>query len=246
MESRTLANLRAGARKRSDTRGQLLRHPETDVNDYINEGHRAYRSFITSLGFRFYLTSTSPLTLAGTEVAGETFRVVPFPPTAAQIRGIDVQFSFSPVLWTPLKPLSIIQRRDYQLFPLATSSALYKIWFLPEPTLLVLTTDDTKLIVTPPEGLAWIEMYAAVQLCIEDDDPESTMASLKAEMKEIEGRTLLTLPKVVSAGSRTPRRISGSQPWFYEPGYFHVAQVPEGGGTSPTVGTIQLWLNAGP
>ena len=245
MESRTIALIRANARRISDTRGQLQRHPEEDITDYVNEANRAYRSMVTSLGYRFYLTSTAPDTLSNKTVANEQFLEIDWPADAAKIRGIDVQPANAPNLWAPLREIVFGQRREYLYYPPVVPTGNFKIWYLTDPTTFVHTTDDSKVIVTPPEGLAWIEAYVGLQLCTEDDDPEGTSALLRQKMLEIRERTAADVPKTSSGAAYRVRGRNQPRPWWDEPGYYHVRSTPDQGGTSPSTGKIQLFLPYG-
>ena len=240
MEAKALSVLRSDVRIASDTEGQLLRHPNSELDGFINEGVRAYRNLVTVNGYDFFLTSTAATTLVGTEVADETYFEIPVPATAARIVGVDVRYTSTPFLWAPLKPVTQMERRDYQQRPPISASGEYKIWYLPNPTTL---SGDTDNLVLPAEGLAWVTAYAAVEVCRKDDDPEGTMQGLMQKMQLIEQRTYPMLPKIMQGGSFTPRRRGARHAWWGDPGFFVIRTMPEGSGSGVTTGAIQLFLN---
>ena len=112
MESRDQTRLIADVRFLGDLEGLTARHPDADVAKRLNASIRALRAFITTSGLPYFLTSTTSTTLAGTQVTGETYSEVPFPPTAVQIHGIDVESSAGLGDWRPLQPISWVQRRN--------------------------------------------------------------------------------------------------------------------------------------
>ncbi len=114
MQSKTLTQIIAEVRSSSDTQSLTDRHPDADLTIYINDSIRALRGLVTSSGFPYFLTSTTPTTLAGTQVTGEAYSVIPWPPTALQVHGVDIGFagpSFGD--WYSLRPITWVQRRDY-------------------------------------------------------------------------------------------------------------------------------------
>ncbi len=113
MQSKTLTQIIAEVRSASDTQSLAERHPDADLTIYINDSIRSLRGLVTSSGFPYFLEATAPATLVGTAVTGEDYSVIPFPPTALQIHGIDVGFA-GPSYgdWYTLRPITWAQRRD--------------------------------------------------------------------------------------------------------------------------------------
>lgn len=120
MEQRTLLELRTQSLYLSDNDGATLRHPPADVNTQINSAIRAYRARVTANGLPYFIETTSPATLAGTLVSGETYSEVPWPagpPRAVQLLGVDVASSTTADDWYDLRPITWASRRSVAYGP---------------------------------------------------------------------------------------------------------------------------------
>ena len=112
MESRNLTRLIADVRYLGDIEGQTARHPDADITRRLNAALRALRALVTSNGAPYFLTSTASASLAATQVSGEGYSEVPWPPTAVQIHGVDIEANGGSGRWYPLEPISWVQRRN--------------------------------------------------------------------------------------------------------------------------------------
>jgi hypothetical protein len=231
MQSKTLTQLIADVRFISDTEGLTLRHPDADLTLRINESIRALRALVTTSGLPYFLTNTTSATLAGTQITGESYSEVPWPSTAVQIHGVDVEFAGSSGDWYPLQPITWVQRRTYAygrdgspcafavravpqgsgsattagviaIFPAATAGS-YKIWYLSDFTDLASGTD---VFLGLPEWHSWVINDVARTLAERDDDQRETYSIATAKQAEAEARLLASVTRAVSAGPLRPRR----------------------------------------
>lgn len=232
MESRSLSRLRSDVRFVGDLQGLTDRHPDADLTLRINASIRALRALVTANGLPYFLSSTAATTLTGTLVSEESYSEIPWPATAVQIHGVDVEFTGSTGDWYPLAPISWVQRRTMAfawerqgprafavrsiptgsgssttagviaLFP-GASSGRYKVWFLAEFTDL---SADSDVFLGLPEWHEWVVCDVARTLCARDDDQRETYQILTAKQGEAEQRLLASVTRTVSAGPLRPRR----------------------------------------
>jgi hypothetical protein len=237
VESRDLTRLLADVRFLGDAECLTARHPDADVTKRINASIRALRGMVTTRGAPYFLTSTTATTLAGTQVTGEVYSEVPYPPTATQIHGVDVDLAPNSGSWYSLEPISWVQRRDsasfclgapryftirqlpagstntvvagtIDIFPAATAGN-YKIWFLPEFVDLATGTD---VFLGLPDWHDWVVWGVVRDLASRDDDQRETYAIAQQKQAEAEQRIFEGLGRVMSAGPLRPRR-RGRGPW---------------------------------
>jgi hypothetical protein len=231
MQSKTLAQLIADVRYLSDTQALTDRHPDSDLTTRINMAIRALRGLVTANGGSYFLEATTSTTLAGTLVTGEAYSEVPYPPTALQIHGVDVELASGSGIWYRLTPITWVQRRDSlgywsgapQFFcvrriPYATTNVVnagaidifpagqsgnYKVWFLGEFTDLASNTD---VFLGLPDWHEWIIWTVVRDLAARDDDQRETAAIATTKQGEAEQRLLQGIGRVHSAGALRPRR----------------------------------------
>lgn len=237
MESRDLTRLIADVRYLGDAEGLTARHSDTAITQRINASIRALRGMCTVRGAPYFLASTAATTLAGTQVTGEVYSEVPFPPTALQIHGVDVDLAPNSGSWYSLEPISWVQRRDSSSFCLgapryftvrqlpvgsgsattagtidifpAASAGNYKIWFLVDFTDLGTGTD---VFLGLPEWHDWVVWGVVRDLAARDDDQRETYTIAVQKQAEAEQRIFEGLGRVMSAGPLRPRR-RGRGPW---------------------------------
>lgn len=232
MESRNLTRLIADVRFVGDQQSLTDRHPDADITNRLNASIRALRALITANGLPYFLTATSPATLAGTLVSEESYSAVPWPAAAVQIHGVDVEFTGSAGDWYPLAPITWAQRRtlayawerqgprafsvltvpvgsgssttagSIALFP-GADSGRYKIWYLTDFTDLASGTD---VFLGLPEWHEWVVQDVVRTLAERDDDQRETYAIATAKQSEAEQRLLASVTRAVSAGPLRPRR----------------------------------------
>lgn len=232
MESRDLTRLLGDVRFLADIEGQTARHPDADLTSRINAAIRALRGMVTSRGAPYFLTSTSSTTLVGTQVSGEGFSEVPYPETATQIHGVDIESTAGSGLWFPLQPIGWGQRRNAQagtgypeyfavraipvgsaasvvagsiaIFP-AAASGNYKIWYLPDFTDLS-AANPTHVFLGLPDWHEWVVWSVVRDIAARDDDQRETFQIATAKQSEAETRLVESIGRVQSAGPLVPRR----------------------------------------
>lgn len=235
MESRTLTRLLADVRYAGDVESLTDRHPDADLTRRLNASIRALRALVTASGLPYFLTSTAATTLVGTRVTDESYSEIPWPATAVQIHGVDVEFSGSDGDWRDLQPITWAQRRTLAyawertglrafavravpvgsgssttpgviaLFP-GADSGNYKVWFLEDFTDLASGTD---VFLGLPEWHEWVVNDVVRALAQRDDDQRETYAIATQRQGEAEARLLASVTRAVSAGPLRPRRGRG-------------------------------------
>jgi len=231
MESRDVTRLTADVRFLGDIEGQTARHPDADILRRLNAQIRALRGMVTARGGPYFLTATTAATLEGTAVADEGYSEVPYPATAVQIHGVDVDLTASGAGWRPLRPISWAQRRNAQypgpgypewfavrtipiasgastvagaiaIFPSAASGQ-YKIWYLPD---FVDLSAGTDVFLGLPDWHEWVVWSVVQDISARDDDQREThtIATQKAAAAEL--RLVEAIGRVQSAGPLVPRR----------------------------------------
>lgn len=232
MESRNLTRLIADVRYVGDQQSLTDRHPDSDITARLNASIRALRALVTANGLPYFLASTAATTLAGTLVTDESYSSIPWPATAVQIHGVDVEFTGSTGDWYPLAPITWAQRRTMAyawerqgprafsvltipvgsgssttpgaiaLFP-GADSGRYKVWFLADYTDLVSGTD---VLLGLPDWHEWVVQDVVRTLAERDDDQRETYQIATAKQSEAEVRLLASVTRAVSAGPLRPRR----------------------------------------
>lgn len=233
MESRNVTRILGDVRYLADIEGQTARHPDADILKRVNASIRALRGMVTGRGAPYFLTSTTAATLAATQVSGESYSEVPYPDTAVQIHGVDVESASGSGMWYPLQPISWAQRRNaYQpgpgypeyfairtipagsgattvagsiaIFP-AAGSGQYKVWYLPDFTDLVLA-GGTDVFLGLPDWHEWVLCDVVEAIAQRDDDQRETYAIARQRKADAELRLVEAIGRVQSAGPLVPRR----------------------------------------
>jgi len=238
VESRDRDRLLADVRYLGDLEGLTARHPDTDVVKRINASIRALRAEVTTSGMPYFITSTAAAALASTQVSGETFSEVPFPATAVQIVGVDVESAEGAGDWRPLKPVVWGQRRQLGLYSATALSVPYEfaVRAIPQGDGNTGTTAGVialfpaassgryKIWYLPdfsdldagsdvflglPEWHEWVIWDVVQALAARDDDQRETAAIAALRKQEAMARIVATGQRVVSAGPLRPRRGRG-------------------------------------
>lgn len=240
MESRNVTRIIGDVRYLADIEGQTARHPDADILKRVNASIRAFRGMVTARGAPYFLTSTTAATLASTQVSGEGYSEVPYPETAVQIHGVDVESSAGSGAWYPLQPISWGQRRNaytpgpgypeyfairtipvasgasttagaIALFP-AAASGQYKVWYLPDFTDLVLAA-GTDVFLGLPDGHEWVLWNVVEDIAARDDDQHETYTIAREKKAAAELRLTEAIGRVQSAGPMVPRRRVRHRRW---------------------------------
>jgi hypothetical protein len=236
MEQRTLAQLRADLRYSSDTESLTDRHPDIQLNRLLNQSIRSLRILLTEAGGRLFVQDTGVLSLVGTALANESYSVVPWPPTAVSILGIDVQTTnVSPVLWQSCRPVTFSQRRNRQstIFPanvntpiewttlsvptgsgssvVAGSIALFPAASSGNYKIFFLPdfidlSADTDLFIATPDAMAWVVEDCVLRLSERDDDQRQTAQLAAARKQEAQLRLYEGVQQTQLTGPLRPRR----------------------------------------
>lgn len=242
MESRDLARLRADVRYLGDAESLTARHPDADLNKRINASIRSLRAEVTTRGAPYFITSTSPADLASTQVSGETFSEVPFPSTAEQIIGVDVESASGAGDWRPLQPIVWGQRRQLGVYSATALSTPYEfaVRAIPQgdggtgttagsialfpaansgrykvwflPSFVELDA-DTDVFLGLPDWHEWVCWDVVQALAARDDDQHETAQIAQLRKAEAMARIVATAQRVVSAGPLRPRRQKGRRSW---------------------------------
>lgn len=234
MQSRTLAQLRQSTRYLSDTEGLTARHPDADIDRRINRAISAYKALVTANGLPYFLETTAATTLVGTQPAGEQFSVVPWPPTAEQILGVDVASDVNAEDWYPLWAQTFQARRNPRWYG-GGAPRYFTILSIPQadpadldavlPGTIALfpyaasgaykisflpahvdLVADADLFVALPDAFDWVVWTVVVDLAARDDDQRETAALALQKRQEAEQRILASVGRVQSAGPLLPRR----------------------------------------
>lgn len=240
MESRTGTRLIADVRFRADAQSLTDRHPDADILALINSSIRSLRGIVTSRGFPYFLQATSPATLAATQVSGEQYSSVPWPTTALQVHGIDVESSEGAGDWRPLRPITWVQRRDRPgLYPTTTGiPEEFAVLSLPRGSGASTTAgsialfpagssgrykiwyldDFTDLTASDvflglPDWHEWVVNDVVCVLAQRDDDQAETYRAAEERKAQAEARMMESVPRVVSAGPYRPRRGGTRRRW---------------------------------
>lgn len=240
MESRTGTRLISDVRFLGDAQSLIDRHPDADILARINASIRSLRGMATSRGFPYFLTSTSAATLASTQVSGEQYSSVPWPSTALQVHGVDVETAEGAGDWRPLRPITWSQRRDRPgLYPSTTGvPEEFAVLTLPQgsgasttagaialfpagnsgrykvwylPDFTDLTASDVFLGL--PDWHEWVVADVVMALAQRDDDQHETYQLAMKRRDDAELHMMESVPRVVSAGPLRPRRGGTRRRW---------------------------------
>lgn len=235
MESRDQSRLIADVRYLGDYEGLTARHPDADIAKRINASIRSLRAECTTRGMPYFITNTSAATLASTQVSGESYSEVPFPATAVQILGVDVESADGANDWRRLRPATWGQRRDFEPTYAAAYSAPseFAVRAIPQgdgttgttagaiALFPAATTGRYKIWYLPdfvdldagtdvflglPDWHEWVIWDVVEALAARDDDQHETAGIAARRKQEAMARIVATGQRVVAAGPLRPRR----------------------------------------
>lgn len=240
MQSKTLTQLIAAVRSASDTQSLTDRHPDADLTIAINDSIRSLRGLVTSSGFPYFLSVTTATAMAGTQVADEQYSSIPWPATATQVHGIDVETASGAGDWRPLRPITWGQRRDRPgLYPSTTGvPEEFAVLTLPQGSgaatvagsialfpagssgnykvwFLTEFTDLTAadVFLGLPDWHEWIVSDVVERLAQRDDDQHETARIAVERRAAAWERVMSSVPRVISAGPLRPRRGGTRRRW---------------------------------
>jgi len=197
--TRTMAQLVADVRFRSDTEGLTQRHTDAAIGRLINESWQAMREYLVDHGEPAYLKQATGNLTAGV-LAGTSFGALTIPTDAIRVFGIDVLVSGS---YVSLEPLPFAARNDattpgiprsffvynvgtelainvtpgkIALFPAPAAAYAYTLWYLPTWVDIDAVTDPDSVF----DGVAGWEQFVlwdcVVKIAARDDDMRNTYA----------------------------------------------------------------------
>lgn len=240
MESKTGTQLIADIRRASDNQALTDRHSDADILLDINLSIRSLRGMVTSRGFPYFLTATTAATLASTQVSGEQYSSVPWPPTAVQVHGVDVESSAGAGDWRPLRPITWGQRRDRPgLYPSTTGiPEEFAVLALPQGSGASTTAGSIALFpagssgqykiwylpeftdiaaghvfLALPDWHEWVIQDVVERLAQRDDDQHETARIAAERRAAAEARMMESVPRVIAAGPLRPRRGGTRRRW---------------------------------
>lgn len=193
MRTRTLANLRADARKRADVENATALIPDADVNEYINQGWTRIYGILCRTGENYYLTYQTFNTSPGTDLYA-------LPSDHFQTKGVDVQISsgryqaadrfqferrndYQSADWSwPTRVLYDLEGTNMRFVPAPSGAAPVRHWYYPAAVRLVNDAD------TLDGGNGW-ELYAvdwAALYCATKDENYELVNELKQTLAKFE------------------------------------------------------------
>lgn len=243
METASLLDLRTAIINEAGIDGQVTstgRHSTTNVNALINRYCRRARSKVSAAGAPWFQVPDAITTLPG-PVANEDFIEVPFPATALEIAGVDVQvIGNGTTLWRELDEADWSQRRLLNLnfsvppggvgwwcveqMPEARASASVtagKIALFPKTlsgsyrvTYIEQFTDmtaDSHLFVGTSDMHTWVINSVVMVLTKRDTNKKDNFATAKIERDDAEAAMLKAAKRTQRAGYITPIRVGGER-----------------------------------
>ncbi len=198
---RTLADLRADARKRADIEAEDDRHPDPDVTRYVNQGGAALRDLIIEARGRSYFRKSTPQTITTTSATRYALN-------ADFLRLISVRLSgvggymldpFTPQDEPGLREPSVTAtypthyelQPDYiELLPATSGGKTVVVEYVPIYTDLVGDSDE---LVGYNGWEDYVVDYAACQILIKDDETEA-LANVRSDMAAMSARIAKLAP----------------------------------------------------
>jgi len=107
----SLATLLATVRRRSDTIGQTLRHPDADVIADINASWQALREKVSEAGSGFYLKATTKTAMTAGAASNCNWGTLTLPSDCARVYGVDLYVTSTDVRC--LRPASWAERNSF-------------------------------------------------------------------------------------------------------------------------------------
>lgn len=233
--TRTLLQLRTRIRLLADTGPDGSdRHPDADVNGFINESCQALRELASDNGHQLYLKSTTGTMTAGV-LAGFSFGTVPWPSDCVALYGVDVTVTANDI--RSLSPTSFGERNEFRdmyggatgipvsfhvynvgqeygasitvgsiaILPAPDRAYPYALWYLPPWIDMTLGTDVFNGIAGWDDWVAW---DCVMKLAAADNDMAQTAQIAGAERAKSEARVLKRANSVQRVGPACRRDIA--------------------------------------
>jgi hypothetical protein len=242
VDSTTLLALRTAVINEASVDGQTGatgRHNTTSLNAMINRYCREVRGIAADAGAPWFQVLDTITAIPGA-TANEDFIEIPFPTSALEIMGVDVQCGGGSVKWRELDPADWAQRRllnsDYTLpeggvgwwavesMPEArdaSSVSAGKIALFPATLSgnyrvtyrdqFTDMTQDTSLFVGIVPMFTWVINSCVLVLTKRDNNKKSTFAAAQDAVNRAEARILKASKRTQAAGAVTPKRIGGDR-----------------------------------
>lgn len=243
METASLLELRTAIINEASIDGQVTttgRHTTLNVNALINRYCRRARAKVASAGAPWFQVLDTITPMPGV-VANEDFIEIPFPVTALEIAGVDVQVvGNGTIIWRELDPADWTQRRllnfehatppggvgwwAIEQMPEARASASVtagKIALFPKTlagsyrvTYIEQFTDmtsDTHIFVGTSDMHTWVINSVAMVITKRDTNKKSNYAAMKVERDDAEAAMLKDAKRTQHAGAVSPMRIGGNR-----------------------------------
>lgn len=206
----SLTQLQDEIRYRADIQTMLARHPNADLTRAINQSIQRLREKVSQKS-RMFLASTLGSCTVG-PLAGYSFGTIPWPATAVRIYGIDVTYQANdirtleyiqwnerndfrdaygtnngiPVAFTTYnigtESTNTIAAGNIAIFPAASSTYAYAIWFLPVFVDLVTGTDVWNGVDGWEEWVVW---DVVKKVTARDNDMANCYAIASAEQDKV-------------------------------------------------------------
>lgn len=224
--TRTLLQLRTSVRDQADLQSLTLRHPDAQINTFINSEIQALREQISAVGISHYLTSATGNLTAGVST-GFPYRVLDLSalsPGVVRVFGLDIQLTNQ--RWQALRAVDFSERTQFQpelgstsagtvpeawanvttytlaILPAPGYAVPYRVYYL--PVLADLAADGDTF-----DGIAGFEdavVYGACLRCVSRDQHAEVFSILQAERERHWQRILQNCSKVSAAGAVFVRR----------------------------------------
>lgn len=196
--TKTVAEIIAGARQKAGVEGMDDRHPDATLLLWFNDVWRRLRVKLANAGIQGLTVPSAADTLPTAPPTDERYLAVDIPDGAVGIYGVDLLKTDG---WDPLQPGSFAQRRDYQqtgarypthwltlslpaengatltdgqlmLFPETTHGDTYRIWYLKT---WVNITNSAHLVYGHDTWHEWAEQGLVRLISQKDNDANATL-----------------------------------------------------------------------
>lgn len=224
--TRTLLQLRTSVRDQADLQALTLRHPDSQINTFINSEIQDLRERVSAVGISHYLTSATGNLTAGVST-GFPYRVLDLSalsPGVVRVFGLDIQLTNQ--RWQTLRAVDFSERTQFQpelgstsagtlpeawanvttytlaVLPAPGYAVPYRVYYLPVSTDLSADGDTF-------DGIAGFEdavVYGACLRCISRDQHAGAYSLIQAERERAWQRILQNCSKVSAAGAIFVRR----------------------------------------
>lgn len=172
MLARTLAQFRSGVRRITETESKTDRHPNPDLDVYINQSIVALREFVSDNGHHYFLVESNPLAMC----AGTTHLVVPSDMQrlySLEVGGCQLEdwtfqdrWRWDQIQSGPPRVFRILNSVA-RIYPVSDGAYAYSFTYLPD---FVALSADNDPFYGMPDWFEWIELDAAENVFLKDKD----------------------------------------------------------------------------